>query len=119
MQPGQRVARVAGADACLDARCQDMPPVGDLPGRSQPLRKWRHAERGLQRIAGRHHQPDLIERKAPQRGACDVQMTRMGRVEGAAKDTDPHPPPVAPPRQRVARILVAGQDRSGSRQGRT
>jgi hypothetical protein len=77
-----------GAKLPLDAGRDDPPPVGKALGGSKALRKGRHALLGLQRIAGRNHEPKLVQPKVDHRLARDMQMSLMRRIEGTAKQAD-------------------------------
>ena len=66
---GAACRRVARAEHRLDRGRDDMAIVGERARRRQALGERRHAALRLQRIAGRHQQPDLVE---PQAGAAPV-----------------------------------------------
>lgn len=95
VQAPERHPGIARAELCLDRGGNDAAAIGDCLGGGQPFGERRHAPRWFQRIAGRYHQPDLIEREAAAGELRDVTMTFMGRIEGPAQNTDAHAPPVA------------------------
>ena len=73
-QPAQCVDRVARAEHRLDRACDDAAAVRDAARGCQAPVERRHAAPRLQRIAGRHEQPDLIEPQSPAREVDDVAM---------------------------------------------
>jgi hypothetical protein len=104
----QRIRGVAGAERRLDGRRHD-PPSPDLRRTRQPFGQRRHAPRRLQRVAGRHHQPHLVQPQPVQRHPGHMQMPGMGRVERAAEQADRDPPPVAPSGDGVVLALAQGR----------
>lgn len=59
---------------------------GQYPNRPEPgfIVTWRF----LERVARRREPPDLIQIQAPHGGLCDMQVTRMRRVEASPKQAD-------------------------------
>ena len=85
----QRVDRVARAGAHLEIAGPDRCPPCHSPGRRQPRCEGRHVLCvGLERIAGRHQPPHLIEAKSVERGQADAPMPAMRRIEGTAEEAD-------------------------------
>ena len=96
-QPAQRVDCVARAEHRLNRAGDHAAAIRDVARGPQAPVERRHAAPRLQRIAGRHEQPDLIE---PQSFACeidDVAMALMRRIERAAEQADAHSPSVTEP----------------------
>jgi len=93
-----RVRRVARAQMRLDIRGDDPPPIGYALRGGQTRGQRRHAGGGLQRVAGRDHEPELVQAEMRHRLAGDVQMPLMCRVERPAEQ--PHPQTVAMPEAR-------------------
>jgi hypothetical protein len=81
----------------------------------------RHVIQRLERIAGRDHQPDLIQPQMPPRQFGDMAVAGMRRIERTAEQPDPHPPSVTVARQRLMRrVGMRGVVmRGGWGQGRT
>ncbi len=94
-QCAQRIDGVAGAEPCLDIGGDDPPPIGDASRRGEAVGEGGHAVGLLERVAGRDHQPDLIEVQPALQLSRNMAMAGMGRVERTAKDADALPPPVA------------------------
>lgn len=67
----------------------------------------RHPLARLERIAGRDHQPDLIETKHVQGTQGNLNMPFMRRIERSSEKTDPQSATVSPERDRV---VVRGHD---------
>ena len=88
----QGIRRVPGAELRLEIADPD-PPVRlrNMPRDLHPLGKIGHPDCRLQRVLWRNQPPDLVQIQPPHRLATDVQMTLMGRIEGAAKQPDPAP----------------------------
>jgi len=103
MQARERRPGMARTDRPLDPCGQDAAAIGDAARARQTIGEGRHAARGLQRIAGRDHEPDLIEPEAPTGKARDMAVPVMRRIEGATEHADTHAPPIASARQRVGR----------------
>ncbi len=106
-QGAERVAREAGPQHALDVGRDDAAAVGDGPGAGETVGQRRHAVGGLQGIAGRDQQPDLVEPQARARHARDLQMTLVRRVERPPQQPDPDPSTMAP----------GGKPRSGPKAG--
>lgn len=101
MQGGDGIGGVAGAQLGFDGGGDDPPSLADAARGGKPLFERRHAIALLQRIAGGNQQPDLIKPQSPQCGAGDMGMAGMGRIETAAEQADPEPPPAAIAGQRI------------------
>jgi len=101
-QAAQCVDGVARAEHRLDRAGDHAPTVRDAARGCQPLHERRHAALRLQRIAGRHQQPDLIEPQPLPRQIDDVAMPGVRRIERAAEQADAHAPSVAEARDRLA-----------------
>lgn len=84
--------REARTQALLDIGRDHAAAARHKPRARQPLGEGRHAGHGLQRIARRDHQPDLIEPQRAQGRQRHMRMPGMGRVEAAAEQADPLPP---------------------------
>ena len=127
-QLAQRIGGVAGAERGLDGRRHDAPSTDHRRTR-QSVSQRRHTARRLQRIAGRDHQPDLVQPQPVQRQSSHMQVSGMGWVERAAEQPHAHTAPVAEARQRVGQKRICpnrmGQKRMSQKrmgqmgQGRT
>ncbi len=91
LQFAQGVARVARAKPRLDIRGDDSSPIGNPPGTCQALSLCAHPGGGFQRVAGRDHEPELVQPQMPHGLLGDVQMPFMRRVERAAEQADLQP----------------------------
>jgi hypothetical protein len=88
LQLGERVGSEMRAESRLEIEDADARITGDARRHGDALFKGPHAGGGLQRILRRDQPPDLVETKALQRLAADVQMALMRRVERAAEQPD-------------------------------
>ncbi len=93
-QRAQRVDGIASAESRLDIGGNDPSPIGDMSRAGKPISKRCHSVCGLEGIAGRDHQPDLIQPQPTAQLSRNMQMSGMRRVERPAKDTDALPTPV-------------------------
>ncbi len=100
-QAAQRIDGVARAEHRLDRAGDDAAAIGEAARGRQPLIERRHAALRLQRIAGRHQQPDLIEPQPPPCQLDDVAMACVRRIERTAEQADAHAPSVAEARDRL------------------
>jgi len=100
-QQAQRIDGEAGPEPLFDCARQNAPTIGDAARRREPLRQRRHATLRLQRIAGRNHQPDLVEPKPPQCQLGHMAVAFMRRIERAAQQADPAAPAIAEAWDRV------------------
>lgn len=114
-QARQRIDRIACADMALDIGCNQparaQPPQA-RPHPGQPLRQRRHARRGLERIARRDQEPDLIKPELAQRPAGQLDMAFMHRVERSPQQAHAHGPPVPPDRRDCPRAAQQAQART-------
>ena len=89
-QPGDGVIGVACADLRLEARDHDARMVSQRMGGRHACAKGRQTIVFLERIAGGHQPPDLVEAEPGERDGADEPMPLMGRIEGPAEEADPH-----------------------------
>jgi hypothetical protein len=92
---GQGVRRPAGAERGFDPRRDQAASVGKARRGGEAFGEGRHVGAALQRIAGRDHEPDLIEPQGAARRLRDVEMAFMRGVEAAAEQADAERPAVA------------------------
>src|SRR5690606_41683577 len=71
-----------------DTYCDDATPTSSTYALS--LHDALPISRALQRIAGRHHPPELVERQPAQRDVRHQHMAGMRRIEGTAEQADLH-----------------------------
>ncbi len=101
LQGRQRVNGITRSQSRLDARGNDPPPVGENARGGKPLPEIRHAGARLEHISGRDEQPDLIKPEPLARRFGHMNVSRVRGIEGAAKQADAHPPPVAEAGDRI------------------
>ena len=111
-QFAQRVDGEARAVSRLDPRGQDAAGTGDPSGAGKAVGEGCHAVCGFQRIAGRDHQPDLVQAQPPHRQQRDVPVTFMRRIEGSAQQADANGELVAKARNRIPIEAAGGQGRT-------
>jgi hypothetical protein len=98
-QRRERIGGVAGVQMALNIGGDDVAPIGNGGSTCQPRGKRLHAGLRLQWIARGNQQPHLIQAQALQRGAGNVQVAIMRRIEAAAQQADAHAAVVAKARQ--------------------
>ncbi len=89
------VASEARAQARLDIGGDDPPAIGNMLCAGQPFSQRAHAGGRLQRVAGRDHEPELVQSQMPDGLPRDMQMPPVRWIERAAEQSDFQTKPVA------------------------
>jgi hypothetical protein len=100
------IRAVLCAQSGLDIGRYNPPPIGNPPGRGEPLRKRRHAGFWFQRVAGGDHQPELVQPEMAHGLARDMQMPLMRRVERTPEQADAQGAAASVPRYINAQLRI-------------
>ncbi|GBR05431.1 hypothetical protein AA21952_1725 [Acetobacter oeni LMG 21952] len=91
----ERIDGIAGAEPGFDGGRDQGARAAQTADGGEALGERGHAVAGFERIAGRDHEPHLIEPEGAGGLAGDLDMALMGGIEGAAEKSDPEATVVA------------------------
>ncbi len=89
-QEAQRLRGIGSTDPRFESRDRDARMAGEFAAEADALAKRSKPAVLLQRVAGRHHPPDLLQLQPLERVEADEPVRGVWRIERAAEKPNPH-----------------------------